>query len=227
MTDAERRLADHLARFVSDHKKDFIHRVLNDRTRHVTVVLENIYQSQNASAVLRTAECMGVQDVHIVENTAKYQLNVRVLKGSDKWLTLHRYKDKSVNNTRVCFDRLRADGYRIFVADPAADGLSIEDIDVTDGKLALVFGNELRGASDFALAHGDAKVHIPMYGFTESLNVSVSVAICINTLMGELRKSSVDYALSQAEKERLILEWYRKIVKRSDVLAREFLRTIQ
>src|SRR5688500_13577290 len=108
-------LFDHFAQFVSDHKKECIEKVLQQRTRRVTVVLENIYQSQNASAVLRTCECMGVQDVHIVENTAKYQLNVRVLKGADKWLSLERYRARGVNNTEVCFTKLKKNGYKILV----------------------------------------------------------------------------------------------------------------
>lgn len=227
MTEHDKLLFHHLSRFVSDHKKAFVSKVLDHRTRYITVVLENIYQSQNASAVLRTAECLGLQDIHIVENTAKYQLNVRVLKGSDKWLNLHRYNTKGINNTETCFNGLRARGYRILVADPAADGVSIEDVDVTEGKVALVFGNELRGASDFAVGQSDQKVRIPMYGFTESLNISVSVAISLNTLLGKLRHSEIECGLSEEEKQVIMLAWYRKIVKRSDILVREFMRSIQ
>src|SRR6188768_2295245 len=128
MTDNERKLLEHLSQFVSDHKKETIDHVLANRTRHVTVVLEDIFQSQNASAVVRTCECMGIQDIHIVENTAKYQLNVRVLKGADKWINLHRYRDKKVNNTETCFRKLREEGYKILLAAPADDGVSIENI---------------------------------------------------------------------------------------------------
>lgn len=226
MSDKEEKLYHHLAQFVSDHKKEFVDKVLDERTRHVTIVLENIYQSQNASAAVRTCECMGIQDIHIVENTAKYQLNVRVLKGADKWLNLERYRAKGVNNTETCFHTLRKRGYRILVADPAEDGVAIEDIDANSGPLAIVFGNELNGASQYALDHGDKKVKIPMYGFTESLNISVSVAICLNTIMGKLRQSESNIFLSEEEKRILKLNWYRKIVKRSDILEREFLRTI-
>lgn len=218
---------DHLAQFVSDHKKAFVEKVLNERTRYVTVVLENIYQSQNASAAVRTSECMGLQDIHIVENTAQYQLNVRVLKGADKWLNLERYRTKGQNNTETCFQRLRNNGYRILVADPAEDGISIDDVDVGAGRIAIVFGNELRGASPYALEHGDQKVRIPMYGFTESLNISVSVAICLNTILGKLRQSQASISLSEEEREIIKLSWYKKIVRRSDILEREFLRTIQ
>jgi tRNA (guanosine-2'-O-)-methyltransferase len=113
------------------------------------------------------------------------------------------------------------------VADPSEDGISIDEIDVSSGKIALLFGNELNGASDYALENADEKIRIPMFGFTESLNISVSVAICLNTLLGKLRQSSQDIGLSLAEKEKIKLTWYRKIVKRSDVLEREFLRTIE
>jgi tRNA (guanosine-2'-O-)-methyltransferase len=227
MTPQELKLFDHLSQFVSDHKREFVEKVLSQRTRYVTVVLENIYQSQNASAVLRTAECLGLQDVHIVENTAKYQLNVRVLKGSDKWLNLQRYRDKNVNNTEVCFKRLKEKGYHILVADPSDDGIAIDDIDVAENKLAVVFGNELRGASDYALQHCDQKVKIPMFGFTESLNISVSVAISLNTLLSKLRSREMPFHLSEDEKSLIRLNWYRKIVKRSDIVEREFMRTNQ
>jgi tRNA (guanosine-2'-O-)-methyltransferase len=226
MTHKETLLAQHLSKFVSDHKKDFMDRVLNERTRHLTIVLENIYQSQNASAALRTCECMGIQDIHIIENTAKYQLNIRVLKGSDKWLNLLRYRTKSVNNTETCFKTLKEKGYRIFVADPAEDGVSINDLDVND-KVALLFGNELRGASEYALEHADGKIRIPMVGFTESLNISVSVAICLNTALQKMKMLNHSVLLTQHEKDQLRLSWLKKMVKRSDLLEREFLRTIE
>jgi tRNA (guanosine-2'-O-)-methyltransferase len=227
MTPSEELLLHHLAQFVSEHKKEFVEKVLNDRTRHVTVVLENIFQSQNASAVIRTGECMGIQNIHVVENTAKYQLNVRVLKGADKWIDLERYRTKGVNNTEKCFDTLRKQGYKILVADPATDGISINEVDIFASKVAVVFGNELNGASAYALEYGDQKIRIPMYGFTESLNISVSVAICLNILLEKLRKSGAHIGLSEEEKSQVRLLWYKKIVRRSEILEREFLRTIQ
>jgi tRNA (guanosine-2'-O-)-methyltransferase len=226
MNAAETQVFNHLSQFVSGHKKVFIEKVLDQRTRYVTVVLENIYQSQNASAAVRTCECMGLQDIHIVEETAKYHLNIRVLKGSYKWMNLRRYRNRHVNNTEMCFSRLRTQGYRILVADPAEDGISIDELDVSRGKIALVFGNELHGASAYSLQHGDQKVRIPMFGFTESLNVSVSVAICLNTLLRTLRQTDIEIGLSDHEKDELRLAWYRKIVRRSDIVEREFLRTI-
>ena len=226
MTDQQKQLSEHLSRFVSEHKKNFIERVLALRTRHLTIVLEDVYQSQNASAVLRTCECMGVQDVHIIEQRSKYDINPRVLKGANKWMNLHRYNNRSVNNTMLCYNYLRENGYRILAADPSESGASIHDVEVVPQKVALVFGNELRGLSDYALNEADQKVRIPMYGFTESLNLSVSAAICVNTLLNKLHRETEFCSLRPEEKDILKLEWYRKIVRGSEIIEREFLRSI-
>lgn len=227
LTAQEHQLIQHFAKYITDHKKEFIQKVVDQRTRHVTVVLEDIYQSQNASAVVRTCECMGLQDVHIVENTTKYEVNTRVLKGSHKWMNLIRYKSRDRSNTDTCFEQLRKQQYTIYAADPTEDGISIHDLDPTDGRIAVVFGNELRGVSPHTLSQCDKKVRIPMYGFTESLNISVSVAITVNALISKLRQEEWKYGLSTEEKDELTLQWYRKVVRKSDVVEREFLRTIQ
>ncbi|HOX82303.1 MAG TPA: RNA methyltransferase [Chryseolinea sp.] len=227
MTHLEKLTLEHLSRFVSDHKKEFAAKVLNVRTRQVTVVLENIYQSQNSSAVIRTCECMGLQDVHVIEDKSKYFVNRRVLKGAHKWTNIVHHLPKVGDATVDCFNRLKKDGYKILVADPAEEGISIHDVPVDEGKLALVFGNELHGVSETARLHADQKIRIPMFGFTESLNISASVAICLSSLITRLHASENDYGLSAEEKESIQLEWYRKIVKRSDLIEREFIRTIR
>jgi tRNA (guanosine-2'-O-)-methyltransferase len=220
------KLIAHFSQYITDHKKQLVEKILGQRTRHITVVLEDIYQSQNASAVIRTCECMGLQDVHIVENLSKYHLNTRVLKGADKWMDLVRHREKKNNNTEKCFLNLRENGYKVLVADPADDGMSIHDVNPTD-KIALLFGNELRGTSQYAIDHCDQKIKIPMYGFTESLNISVSVAISLNTLITKLRSLNNHYGLAEEEKEAIKLIWFRKIVRRSDIIEKEFLRTIE
>jgi tRNA (guanosine-2'-O-)-methyltransferase len=226
MNHSEQLVLQHLSQFISDHKKDGVDKVLNARTRDITVVLEDIFQSQNASAVIRTCECMGIQDVHIVENITKYSINPRVLKGSHKWIDITHYTSKTQDNTEAVFLKLKQDGYKILVTDPGEDGISIHDVDVSN-KLALVFGNELRGTSKQALMLCDQKVKIPMYGFTESLNISVSAAICLNTIITRLRGNGSFSGLSQQEKDALKLRWYRKIVRKSDLIEREFLRAIE
>jgi tRNA (guanosine-2'-O-)-methyltransferase len=225
MNSKEKKIADHFSQYITDHKKQFIEKVLSERTRHITLVLEDIYQSQNASAVVRTCECLGLQDIHIIEEDSKYEVNKRVLKGANKWIDLYRHKMKGFNNTEICFRKLRAQGYQILVTDPSPDGVSINEIPV-DKKIAIVMGNELKGTSSFAIEHADQKIFIPMHGFTESFNISVSAAICLNTLLTKIRTSNVFWQLSEEEKEVLRLQWYRKVVRRSDLIEQEFLRSI-
>lgn len=200
-------------------------RVLSHRTRYVTMVLEDIYQSHNASAVMRTCECLGLQDIHVIETTSQWSTNKKVLKGSNKWLNITRYNGKKTNNVEECYHHLRQQGYTIAVTDPSPDGLSIEEIGL-DRPLALVMGNELKGSSGYALEHADVKVHIPMTGFTESLNISVSAAICMNSVLSRLRKTDLPWGLRDDEKEQVRLEWYKKVVRRAELLEREFLRSI-
>jgi tRNA (guanosine-2'-O-)-methyltransferase len=226
MKSKDQLLIDHLSQYATEHKKNGIEKVLSERTKHITLVLEDIYQSQNASAVLRTCECLGIQDIHIIEDDAKYSINKRVLKGANKWIDLHRYKMKGFNNSEICFRNLRESGYKILVTDPSPDGVSINDIPINQ-KIAVVMGNELNGTSDFAINNADQKIFIPMHGFTESFNISVSAAIILNTLLNKLRNSDTDWHLSENEKELIRLEWFKKIVRRSDLIEREFLKSIE
>lgn len=220
------RIINHLGEYVTEHKREFINKVLDQRTRHVTVVMEDIYQSQNASAVLRTCECYGLQDVHIIEHENTYALNKRVLKGANKWLHIHQHRAEKVNNTEACFQKLWKDGYKILATVPDPTVPSIEEIDLND-KIALVMGNELHGLSAFAKEHADMKVRIPMYGFTESLNLSVSTAICLNQLIPKLRRSAINWHLSEEDQLTIKLEWYRKIVRHAEVIERKFLESIK
>jgi tRNA (guanosine-2'-O-)-methyltransferase len=226
LKEEQKLVTQYLAEFISEKRKNLIEKVLADRTRYVTIVLEDIFQSQNMSAVIRTCECMGLQDVHIIEQSSSYSVNKKVIKGANKWMDLIQYKDKKVNNAEECFRRLKAQGYTIYVADPSPEGQSIHELPLTS-KIALVMGNELDGISSYATEHSDSKVNIPMHGFTESLNVSVSAAICLNTLMPKVRNSSIEWQLTQAEQDFIRLKWYRSCVRRSDLLEREYLRSIR
>ncbi len=221
----QRLLKEHLSQFVSEHKLEFMERVLDQRTRYVTIVLEDIYQSQNTSAVIRTCECLGLQDVNVIETQSEWTTNKLVLKGSNKWLNIHRYRKKDTNNTAECFHALREKGYRIAVTDPAG-GTPIGEVPL-DRPLAIVMGNERHGSSAFALQNAELSLTIPMVGFTESMNISVSAAICLQTTLTRLRQSDLPWMLSDDEKEALRLQWYRKTVRNAEVIEREFLKTIQ
>ena len=212
-----------LENYITDHKKNLINEVLEYRTRHVTVVLEDIYQPHNASAVVRTCDCFGVQDLHIIENHNTYEINPDVVLGASKWVNIIRH-NQGQSNTQQCYKVLKEKNYRLVATSPRADCPSIHELD-PKAKTALIFGTELTGLSDFAMDNADQWVRIPMYGFTESYNISVSVAICLSVVMEKLFSSNMNWRLSEWEKEEIRLAWYKRIVKRWEALEREFLRS--
>ncbi len=217
-------LINHLSQYVSENKRERIQDVLAFRTRYVSLVLEDIYKDQNASATLRTCECLGVQDIHVIENNSSFSIDEEVTIGSSKWITLYRYRNKNENNTANCFTSLREKGYTIIATTPNRDAQTLEEISLAV-KPAFVFGNEESGLSDYALQSADRHVRLPMYGFTQSYNISVSVAVTLSYIINELHASAIAWHLRDDEKKELTLEWYRKIVRRSDLVEKAFLQS--
>ncbi len=217
------RLVEYLEQFITPERLKKINQVVEYRTRHITVVLEDLYQPHNASAVLRSCEIFGVQDVHIIENKNEYTVNPDVALGSSKWLNLIRY-NKLENNTGECLSGLKEQNYRIVAASPYENNYMLEELPL-DRKTALVFGTELRGISDIAAEMADDFVKIPMFGFTESLNISVSAAVCLYYLTGKLRNSSVRWKLKDQEKTEIKLQWLKNSIKNSQLLVNRFYKT--
>lgn len=213
-------MLEFLHSFVTPNKQRLIASRLLERTRHITLVLEDIYHSQNANAVLRTADCFGIQDVHVIEGRNEYDFNPRVVKGSLKWLDLHRYAHHQ-QNTEACLSRLKSNGYTLVATSPEVGSIPLEQIPI-DRPMALLFGGEKNGLSKTALRMADVKMHIPMYGFTESLNVSVSAAICLHDLTRRLRESTVKWQLKEEEFAELRELWIRKVLKDPDGLEKRF-----
>lgn len=208
MTDQQ--LYEQLSAFISDNKRGLFDRLAPQRTRHITAVLEDIYQPHNASAVVRTCDLLGIQDLHIIENRNKFTVNPDVTLGSSKWVDMHRYREQG-DNTQRCIDRLRAAGYAIVVTSPRAENVTPQTIPL-DRPLAFCFGTELTGASNTLMQQADIGLRIPMYGFTESYNISVSAAIVLYTVMERLRASDVAWQLDEAALTALKLAWARKVV---------------
>ena len=232
MVSRDIRLTEFLSRFVSEHKLGLMEQVISNRTRYLTVVLEDLNQSHNSSAVVRTCECLGIQDVHVVEDKTRYGTNKKVLKGSHNWIDIikHRVRNNS-NEDRdqqvvKVLDGLRAKGYRILVTSVNPGSQSVYDVDLEKGPVALVMGNELQGTSPAVVAAADELVHIPMVGFTESFNVSVSAAICLSVFRQKLNSLGDRWKLRDDELQSLRLRWLRGVVRKSDVLEREFLRSL-
>jgi len=201
-----------LSGFVTEKRLGRIEEILAQRTRYVTVALEDIYQSQNASAVLRTCECFGIQDVHIIENNNSYNINPMVLKGSDKWLNIHRY-NRSDNNTADAVQRLKSEGYRIVATLLHEESAVLDSFDVEKGKCAVIFGNEHQGVSEYLMGQADEFLKIPMCGFTQSLNISVSAGIILSRFIEKVKNSQVVWQLTNPEKEILRARWLQSSVK--------------
>ena len=213
---------DFLSGYITENRRQLFEKIIQYRTRHITVVLEDIYQPHNASAVLRSADLTGIQDVHIIENRNRYQVNPEVAMGSSKWLNLIKYNE-SEENTVAAYEALRRAGYRIVATTPHTNDQTLDEIPI-DGKMALVFGTELKGLSDTAIAHADEYLRIPMYGFTESYNISVSAALTLFTLTEKLRMSNIPWQLSKEERLDTLIEWVKQTIKHAELFEKEFLQ---
>ena len=211
--------------FISENKKNKFEEIIKKRTRHITIVLEDIFQPHNASAVLRSCDCFGIQDIHIVENENPYEINPDVALGSSKWLSLYKYNSETYN-TPQCINFLRKKGYKIIATTPHQDDFTPENFPL-DQKMALVFGTELKGLTSYSIETADAFIRIPMVGFTESLNISVSAAILLFSLTERLRKSEIKWQLSQEEELEIRLQWVKNVVKKSEIIEHEFLKKMK
>lgn len=209
--------------FVVDEKNALFDRLIRERTDYVTVVLEDLYQSHNQSAVMRSADCYGIQDVHLIENRNAYDPSSSVSQGAREWLTLCRHRELA-NNTRATIGELKAAGYRIIATTPHTNDVVIDRLDLEKGKMAFFFGTELTGLSDEVIASADEFVKVPMYGFTESLNVSVCAAIIMYSVTERLRRSRIDWHLPEEKRDRVLLQWYTNAIKASEEILERFNR---
>lgn len=217
----KKELIDYLATFISDKRKARFDEVIGMRMQHLRIVLENVYQAHNASAVLRSCESFGIQDVHFIENRNHLKISDDVAMGSSNWLNIHRH-NQSENNTLETIQHLKHLGYRVVATTPHKNDCTIDQLPV-DKKLALVFGTEIDGISPDVFEHADEFVKIPMYGFTESFNVSVCAAICMYELTSRIRKEVPDYLLNEQQKLDVYFNWLKTSVDKSEALIKNYL----
>ncbi len=219
-------LLNHLHQFVSEERAEKFERVVQFRTRHLTIALENIFQSQNASAVLRSCECMGVQDVHVIENTYKFESHPDIALGADKWLNLFHYDTPDTNNTAIAIESLRKKGYKIVATTPHKNDFSLEELPI-ENKIALFFGTEQTGLSEDVIQNADYFMQIPMCGFTESYNISVSAALTMYELSKRIRQSPVEWQLSEEEQVGVLLDWFTRSIRMSEQIIAEWQKKIR
>jgi tRNA (guanosine-2'-O-)-methyltransferase len=202
----------YLEQFVTEKRRNLFEKVLNERTRHFTVAIEDIFQPHNASAVVRSCDIFGIQDVHVIENKYRFYASNRVAKGAQKWLDFSLYNKKNANNTLACIDNLKAEGYKIIATTPHNESCLLQDFDISQ-KSAFFFGVEKEGLSKHVMDNADGFLKIPMVGFTESLNISVAAAIILQNLNEKLKKSDISWQLSNLEKSEKYQEWLEKSIK--------------
>ncbi len=185
-------------------RRDLLQRVVAARTRHFAMVMEDLKDPHNISAVIRTSEVFGLQDVHVINEVNPYRVTKSVLKGSYKWLDIHCHARRM-----ACFDMLKTRGYRIAVAS-TNHSESLFDLDLSI-PTAFYLGSEVMGNHPDTLARADVRFIIPQQGLTESLNVSVCAGVILATIDRFLRDNGREnFTLSDAERAELLATYYER-----------------
>lgn len=197
----------YLEGFLTENRKERFADVLANRTNHFTIAVEDVFQFHNTSAVMRSCEVFGIQEINIVEQRFGKDIDKEIAMGAQKWVDINKFE-----NITDCIDTLRAKGYQIIATTPHNDSCLLHDFDVTQ-KSALFFGTEKEGLSDDVMRNADGYLKIPMVGFTESLNISVSAAIIIQDITTRLRQSNVNWQLSDMELLEKRLVWAKNSIK--------------
>lgn len=208
-------LLDYLQNFITEERKQRFLEIISQRTNHFTVAMEDVFQMHNTSAVVRTCEVFGVQQAHSIEGRYGKRLDEKIAMGAQKWVDVFRYDD-----TQKCIDTLREKGYQIVATTPHKDAYLLNDFDISK-KSAFFFGTEKEGLSEKVLAQADTYLKIPMVGFTESLNISVAVAIVLQQLTDKLRRSNIKWQLTNEERYSVLEQWTKISVRNvNDVIKR-------
>ena len=205
---------------VSGGRLEKIESVSIERTRYITFVLNNIYYTQNISAVLRSCECFGIQDLYITGDSPSTHINKHVALGASNWVDVHR---RTYMPDRDTLSALKDKGYRLVVTLPEPGATSLYDFNLEAGKAAVVMGNEKDGVSEAVREMADEYMYIPMSGFSQSLNISVSAAVIMSEMIRKLSVSDIDWKISGKELEELRYKWMKNSVKRGGRIEDEYI----
>ena len=207
-------------KIITPNKVNMFERIAPQRSKHIVVGLENIQQDHNASAIMRTMDCLGFQELHLIEKNNNYQFQRDIALGAARWLDVmqHQQEPEPILDSIA---HLRQKGYQIVATSPHIKASTPQNIDLTQ-PIALFFGAEKHGISEELSANADAFLHIPMHGFTESFNLSVSAALVLSALRTRLEASSIDWLLSQERQTELKISWCERILNGGPQLAQKF-----
>ncbi|MCH2223831.1 MAG: RNA methyltransferase [Crocinitomicaceae bacterium] len=221
--DINNKVFEQLNAIITDSKKEMFQRIAANRTNYLTVALENIQKDHNASAVIRTCDCLGIQNIHLIEKNEVYGIQREIARGAASWVNFTSHSDGN-SPSITAIDKLKKEGYQIVATSPHAEH-TLDTVPI-DNPIALFFGTERDGISKQVIENADHLVKIPMYGFTESFNVSVSVAIVLNQLRNRLDATSIDWKLNELEQIKLKIDWCTKVINEGVKVEKEIRRRI-
>ncbi|WP_406683156.1 RNA methyltransferase [Seonamhaeicola sp. MEBiC1930] len=213
-------LLQHLETYLTENRKKRFDKVLSQRTKHFTVATEDVYQLHNTSAVIRSCDVFGIQEVNIIEEQNTKQIDREIAMGAQKWVDLNRF-----HSVKDCISILKQKGYQIVATTPHTNNCELYDFDITQ-KSCFFFGRETEGLSDEVLEQADCFLKIPMVGFTESLNISVSAAIILQHVTDKLKKTEINWKLTDEEIQTKKLDWISKTIKSYDEIVSRFYNNI-
>jgi len=210
------KLLEHLESFLTDKRRQRFDEVLSQRTKHFTVATEDVYQLHNTSAVMRSCEVFGIQELHVIEERNTKKIDREIALGAQKWVDLKRYR--SVTD---CIKELKNNNYQIIATTPHINDSLLADFDVTQ-KACIFFGRETEGLSEEVIDQADKFIKIPMVGFTESLNISVSAAIILQHITTKLKQTDINWELTEEEKNEKKLDWIKRTIHSYDEIVERF-----
>lgn len=212
----DQKLLEHLETYLTKSRKEKFTKVLSQRTKHFTVATEDVYQLHNTSAVIRSCDVFGIQEVNVVEERNSKRIDREIAMGAQKWVDINRFQ-----SVKDCIANLKLQGYQIVATTPHVNNCELHDFDVSK-RSCFFFGRETEGLSEDVLNAADVYLKIPMVGFTESLNISVSAAIILQHVTTKLRKTDINWRLSEDELLKKRLEWIKKSIKSYDEIIARF-----
>ncbi|MDN3493028.1 TrmH family RNA methyltransferase [Winogradskyella bathintestinalis] len=213
---ANLKLLEYLETFLTENRTERFKQVLKQRTKYFTVATEDVYQLHNTSAVMRTCDVFGIQELNIIEEDNSKDIDREIAMGAQKWVDLNRF-----DSVKDCISDLKINGYQIVATTPHANDCELIDFDITK-KSCFFFGRETEGLSQQVIDEADCFLKIPMVGFTESLNISVSAAIILQHVTAQLRKSDIKWQLTEEEIMEKRFDWIGKTLKDYDAIVERF-----
>jgi tRNA (guanosine-2'-O-)-methyltransferase len=213
---ADINLIEYLESYLTENRKARFEQVLSQRTKHFTVATEDVYQLHNTSAVMRSCDVFGIQELHVIEEQNAKKIDKEIAMGAQKWVDLNRYQSSA-----SCIETLQQRGYQIVATTPHNSDCTLDEFDITK-KSCFFFGRETEGLSKEVMENANYFLKIPMVGFTESLNISVSAAIILQHVTSKLKTSDINWQLTETELLEKRFDWCKKTIKSFDEILEHY-----